>query len=267
MASLFLRPPQTQQSNSLDAAAASQPVWPGRLASAQLSGDQAVRRPLEVSELVSQLDAAPIDTLHGNNLPTPQLPAWATPPSPLDHLISQGTAPPWKHAPAAEPLEPVGTWFNGPESAGNLPSTQPPQRGQRDVPFDISGDTQRVSASHTADPRMPPPWPAPQPWPALATGSAEPHPAVENLNSQTPQISPPPRSIASLAGVAGDWPRVTRPSSVAATPAGTQVSLQPAGAQAAVKETEPIQPDSQAPAAGPAQRPAQFVFQPGYGGR
>lgn len=267
LASLFLRPPQTQQTNHLNDSAASRPAWPGRLASAQLSGEHTAKRPLEVSELVSQLDAAPMDAIQGSRLPTPQLPAWATPPSPLDHLISQGTAPPWNHAPPTQPLEPVGTWFNGPNSTGKSLSTQSPEREGRDVPRDVPADVPpQATASYAADPRMPPPWPSPQPWGAVAVGSAEVQPGLGNPNSQSQQVFPPPtRPVTSLAGAARDWPRVSHPSSVTATPTGTQAALQPFGTQA-LGESQPIPPTAQTSPAGPAQRPAQFVFQPGYGG-
>jgi hypothetical protein len=89
-----------------------------------------------------------------------QIPEWATPPSPLDELISQGTAPPWRHeqvmnSPKLTPLDP---WTSLPALAPAPRLAVPvPQPSVAAPPVTVGSltATNVTSASRTPTPETP----------------------------------------------------------------------------------------------------------------
>lgn len=144
LASPFLRPPQVDLVENIAEAPLAYPASPGRLASlqhsaqpaAQLSHGSADRLSASVSNVPELFDT----NNSAAHVTQPLLPAWAKPPSPIDHIISKGTAPSWRHESdaASGQLQPLRSWVGGtanrvvvnPESQREvrpLPNTQPPQ--------------------------------------------------------------------------------------------------------------------------------------------
>ncbi len=93
------------------------PIGPGQLAASDWISRQHQSRPakdrtapvssgdaLEWSELTPAANSA-------SGAAAPQLPSWASPPSPLDQLIAQGTAPPWQgESRRDDGLQPLQAW-------------------------------------------------------------------------------------------------------------------------------------------------------------
>ena len=114
LASLFVRPPQAEEPAAAAKVPAAQPEGLARLASMDLSTAHSnglsrltnERSLYELSELSQQIvppaAAAPSE-----------LPAWAPVHSPIDQLISQGTAPPWQpDSESQSALKPLTPWIN-----------------------------------------------------------------------------------------------------------------------------------------------------------
>ncbi len=126
LASPFLRPPHVEPEGSVTESPLAFPNAPGRLASMSLSREKSSREQSDRMAVdVRHLSEIPVEVTNTPNFTEPKLPAWATPASPLDQFISQGTAPPWRHELATEvdrmrTLEP---WSNGTSHVNSPPST------------------------------------------------------------------------------------------------------------------------------------------------
>lgn len=114
LASPFLRPPQVDL--DVDATLTQSPLAHatspslGQLASAH--------------NLATYPEPTSQDLTRGAQPASPPLPSWATPPSPIDGLISQGTAPPWNGDVPQSRIQPLQPWSDGRQPRA-LPSTNP----------------------------------------------------------------------------------------------------------------------------------------------
>ncbi len=122
LAAPFLRPPQSTEPIPDPQLPAAQTAGLARLASMDLSAANPSglgrlpndRSPYDLSDLSQQI------TPPASAAPS-QLPAWAPVHSPIDQLISQGTAPPWQPDSRTEStLKPLAPWIN------DLAADQPP---------------------------------------------------------------------------------------------------------------------------------------------
>jgi len=119
LASPFLRPPQVDLAERVSESPMAPTSFPAHLATARR--ERSTRQ-----GVLGASDSLPHGTLpeHGPSGQSPtQIPEWATPPSRLDQLISQGAAPPWRHENVVESpkLPPLDPWTS-------LPSLAPPPR-------------------------------------------------------------------------------------------------------------------------------------------
>lgn len=148
LASPFLRPPQVDLVENITQSPLAYPTSPGRLASPQPAAQHSAQPAAQLSSGSNDQHSASVanvpELFDTNNssaqIVEPQFPAWAKPPSPIDHVISKGTAPSWHHQSDATSgqLQPLQSWVGGtanrvvmhPESQHEvrpLPSTQSPQ--------------------------------------------------------------------------------------------------------------------------------------------
>ncbi len=189
LASPFLRPPQVDLVENITESPLTYPTSPGRLAatqhSAQTSTQNAARLPLGSND---QLPASasdvpdPFDTSYSSApAAEPQLPAWAKPPSPIDHVISKGTAQAWRHESdaASSRLQPLQSWVG--ETADRvvhhealrevhpLPSMQPPQEFSVAPPIVPPALGSLTSASQSVPSHSPPNQIQPQPSAPIAS--------------------------------------------------------------------------------------------------
>ncbi len=231
LAAPFLRPPQVSTgSPALDATVSESPLSPnyatGQLASMRYEAATgvAIGRPTTA-----------IDSKIGTGFQLPSaLPAWATPASPLDALISQGAAPAWKSGAKAAPLKQLQPWLNKQLDGRGLPSTDP-------ASFNGPPTSQHAIGTRAS------PWGSPSaPLPANAdNGRASsqslpqwPEALPHLLDHSRPAVLASERGPGSFAGAT-----LVRP------PVGSMNPTQPGGGGTA-------QPSPSAP--------PKFVFQPGY---
>ena len=128
LASPFLRPPQVAIDNVVTESPLAYTNSPsqsaGQLTSARSSPDA------DAFPVVKDLTEFDRQRLGGAQYGEPTLPSWATPPSPLDALISQGTAPPWKGDAPQSRIQPLRPWSSDNLKTTALPSTLPSSAGE-----------------------------------------------------------------------------------------------------------------------------------------
>ena len=182
-ASLFVRP-QPPQPSAVD-----EPRGPTGGVTGRLASSQRVALPAAAAApTISDLDDLAPPGRAALRAGQAELPAWATPPSPLDALIAQGSAPPWHNPPAPQPLPPPVAWTNAP-----LPSPNPAGAGgiaparTMSLPEAVSPVGAQLGA--VSPPAAPPP--------STVTGSLTraARPAVETAPTAVaaPVLPPPPR--------------------------------------------------------------------------
>lgn len=182
LASPFLRPPQVdidvdaKLTQSPLAHSNSPSIGMGQLASAQ--------------HLATYPGSPSHELASGAQAASPALPSWATPPSPIDGLISQGTAPTWNGEVTQTRIQPLQPWSDGREPRA-LPSTRPSNSSAAD-------EATRLPAS---------PWETPGasaklvPIASVAAATAWPDQPLPELPSTTAPVSlDTRRSTGSLAG-------------------------------------------------------------------
>ncbi len=199
LASPFLRTPQVDLTESITESPLAYPGVPGRLASAQLPYENSDPLPVNVTNFTELLD----DSSSAGRLGEPKLPPWAVPPSPLDHLISKGTAPPWRHEVEHETrkIQPLEAWVGGAQM-GRSQVTLEGEAG-------LTANTQPLQSA----PLAVPPWPTP------------------NLREPMTAQVVTPQAVGSLTGTSLSPPNPASPPQTRSQPASPPAATPPARAQ------------------------------------
>jgi hypothetical protein len=173
LATPFLRPPQVDVDGLVTESPLTRTNGPGRLASLESTANGLSDLYPEASEPLRYDFAQQLAPPAGGS--PSRLPAWAPARSPIDQLISQGTAPPWQsNAASVSTIKPLDTWVNAP------PTHQPNATGPR------------------------------EPQPALPSTAARAWPEASSLPIAN-SAPAPGRSLGSLTGRSQNFPPATTP--------------------------------------------------------
>jgi hypothetical protein len=226
LASPFLRPPRIE----MDANISESPLTRNTRPSPQLA-TVGFSRDAVPDANGSVASASASETDRSGAYASPKLPAWATQPSRLDDLISQGAAPPWDDEPSTSHLQPLQPWMDRQLNQRGLPSTQPDLRS-------LAGQPSALGAS----------------------------PFDERVDGYAPAV---PQASVSAQSDGGGWPAYAPtppPSQSYAGPAMTSTSHTRQAAANDLARLSSGQGSGDRSAGGQTQRPPaerRFVYQPG----